>query len=88
MVEFKVKFEETDFGFDTEFSSENDVFNVGFDNMSVVTASDHNVLVNRDMPNQHPISAIVGLESELSGKLEAIPAMTNMEIENILKGFV
>lgn len=30
-----------------------------------VTTSDHNELLNRDLPEQHPIRAIIGLEKEL-----------------------
>lgn len=88
MADFKVQFEATNLGFDTEFSTENDEFTAEFDGLNMVTTSDHNKLNNRDLPDQHPITAIAGLEQELSGKLENIPAMTNMEIENILKGFV
>lgn len=90
MVEFEVKFEETDLGFNAEFSSENDVFNVEFDNTDVVeiVTSDHSKLINRDLADQHPIASITGLENELNDKLEDIPAMTNEDIENILKGVV
>lgn len=34
-------------------------------------ASDHKVLTNRDAADQHPISAITGLENELEGKLSS-----------------
>ena len=30
------------------------------------TGNDHNVAINRDMPNQHPVSAITGLQEELN----------------------
>lgn len=43
---------------------------------------DHNVLINRDMEDQHPINAI----TRLNGELEARPAqaLTNMDIQLIL----
>lgn len=88
MVEFRVQFEETNLGFDAEFSSESDTFDAEFGNLSVVLERDHSQLVNRDIANQHPITAIIGLENELGGKLETIPAMANEDIENILKGFI
>ncbi len=34
-------------------------------------SNDHNVLINRGMDNQHPISAITGLEEALDGTLKA-----------------
>ena len=30
-----------------------------------VSTNDHNLLINRDLPNQHPIEAITGLKEEL-----------------------
>ncbi len=37
-----------------------------------VAASDHAKLLNRDLADQHPMSAITGLASALSGKMDAI----------------
>jgi len=37
----------------------------------------HNTLVNRSLPNQHPISSITGLESMLDGLLEALEIINN-----------
>lgn len=42
---------------------------------------DHSLLFNRNANNQHPISAINGLEDELPDTL------TNEDIESILSGF-
>jgi len=36
---------------------------------TVIYANDHNGLRNRDMANQHPISAITGLQSALDSKI-------------------
>lgn len=45
--------------------------------------SDHSKLFNRDLPDQHPIGAITGLETEL----DTIPrAMTQEELLDILNG--
>lgn len=44
---------------------------------------DHSKLINRDLPDQHPIGAITGLETEL----DTIPrAMTQEELLDILNG--
>ena len=48
--------------------------------------SDHRVLSNRDADDAHPISAITGLKSELSAKVAASDALTNLEIQNIIGG--
>lgn len=55
------------------------------DEISVrVGTSDHTQLTNRDVSDQHPISAITDLENELGAKLSDIPTLTNIEIEKIL----
>lgn len=58
-----------------------------------VYCDDHSKLTNRELSNQHPIEAITNLPDELEQiddaldkKLESIPALTNMEIDEILKG--
>lgn len=47
----------------------------------------HNSLYGRDADDCHPIEAIDGLEKELDNKINDsdIRAITNMEIENLLK---
>lgn len=47
----------------------------------------HNSLYGRDVEDCHPIEAIDGLEKELDGKVNEkdIRAITNMEIEELLK---
>lgn len=37
-------------------------------NENIVINTDHSILRNRDLPNQHPISAIEGLQDELNSK--------------------
>lgn len=58
---------EVDFGhtLDTELE-DNDLIDVPVDE-SVGIAGDHRVLLHRDAPNQHPISAITGLNDALAG---------------------
>lgn len=46
-------------------------------NMTVVN-EDHNVLINRDLPNQHPMSAITGLETALGGKQDIISDLSEI----------
>lgn len=38
--------------------------------LKVAASSDHNTLTNRDMDDQHPISAITGLQDALDAKVE------------------
>lgn len=47
-----------------------------------VSNTDHNTLLNRDLPNQHPISAITGLDSALNGKQDVLTAGDGISIEN------
>lgn len=37
---------------------------------TVIYANDHNTLYNRDMDDQHPISAITGLQAALDSKID------------------
>ena len=46
--------------------------------------NDHRKLINRDLPDQHPIGAITDLTKELSQKLSGDNAMTNAQIDNII----
>lgn len=52
-------------------------------NFSIDIANkDHNMLDNRDLPDQHPMSAITGLESALEGKQDTLTAGDNIQIED------
>jgi hypothetical protein len=56
---------------DVEFNETNTTFDVEFDETnSTPSTNDHSQLINRDKENQHPISAITGLEKVLSEKLD------------------
>lgn len=58
----------------------------GFDSVIRVPERDHAKLENRDKEDQHPIKAITNLQYELSQKMGAQQAMTNMDINEILGG--
>lgn len=47
--------------------------------------TDHRELSHRDAPGQHPIESIVGLSNELNRIPEPIEAITNSELEELLK---
>lgn len=49
------------------------------------SATDHRRLSHRDAAEQHPITAIAGLEKELNRIPEPAEALTNFELEEILK---
>ncbi len=67
--------------FETEFNS-GEVFNAdltnvltfesGLQEITAVYKSDHNILKNRDLDNQHPISAISGLQAALNAKQDLL----------------
>lgn len=46
---------------------------------------DHQQLTNRDAPEQHPIGSISGLEKTLNRIPEPVEALTNTELEEMLK---
>lgn len=46
------------------FNTDND-FGLDMGSVIEVTTSDHNELIHRDLPDQHPISAITGLQEAL-----------------------
>lgn len=47
-----------------------------------VANTDHNTLSNRDLPNQHPMGSITGLDSALSGKQDVLTAGEGISIED------
>jgi hypothetical protein len=56
--------------------------NTSMDIGEIHIIEDHSTLANRDLPSQHPISAIDGLESALDNL--AIDSITNAELEEVL----
>jgi hypothetical protein len=63
-----VKFNEQERTFNVGFGKEASPFSSDFGEVHTVTTSDHTRLTNLDAANQHPISAITGLEEALEGK--------------------
>lgn len=55
------------------FNSDND-FGLAIDSVLEVVESDHNKLRNRELPNQHPISSITGLQDIL----DSVPLTSNL----------
>lgn len=54
---------------DLEFELDNEIQDLEFDvgELAFITNRDHATLINRDVDNQHPISAITGLGDRLDG---------------------
>jgi hypothetical protein len=48
--------------------------------IEVSGVTEHNLLSNRDLPDQHPISAITGLQDALADKQDALIAGANIQI--------
>lgn len=70
-----------------------EVIEVEVEKEVLVGTTDHTQLTNRDAADQHPISAVTNLETqlskmnqELSQKMGAQSAMSNMDIYNIIGG--
>lgn len=80
---------------DMKFSITPQQIDLGLEKVEVVTEhvieleNDHSKLINRDLPDQHPIGAISGLQDSLStlnasvGGSEASIAEINSDIEEI-----
>ena len=82
MVDVDVEFVlDTEEGVEAEFVVEPDVTYTA-DIIMASFSGDHRQLVNRELPEQHPISAITGLTEELEGKQDNLTAGENIQIEN------
>ena len=74
MADFKATFKTSSSGFSSSFGKKNRDFNsTGTGNGTL----DHRRLLNRDKANQHPISAIEGLEGELARIPEKVSDLPN-----------
>lgn len=60
---------------------------IEFEIEGLLQIGDHDKLVNRDLPNQHPISAITGLEDKLSLIPTKLSDLTN-DVDFITKEMV
>lgn len=72
--------------FTAEMGQSSQGFETGLQQSVRIPENDHTKLLNRDSPDQHPMSAISGLENSLGAKLNSSSALTNLEIEAILGG--
>lgn len=57
-------------------------FNTGMQELTAVYSSDHNKLKNRDIDDQHPMSAITGLVAALNLKQDSLIAGNGIVIED------
>lgn len=72
--------------FTAEMGQSSKGFDTGLKQAVRILENDHTKLLNRSSPDQHPMSAISGLENSLGAKLNSASALTNLEIEAILGG--
>lgn len=70
---FKVTFSETHPSFAVKFSQSDESFETAFADAIIAHNSDHSQLTNRDADDQHPISAITGLQNALNAKVDKEP---------------
>lgn len=83
-ISWKTTFTETE-AFETNFEPE-ETFGTTMTQIVEVVTSDHTKLINRDVENQHPISAITNLNAELENRVVAGNVLTNQEIEQLIGG--
>ena len=78
-----VTFSKSNTTFDANFSEGSNSFETDLEENPGGVSLDHQTLVGRDSPDQHPIDSITGLGS----RLEEFPneSLTNLEIERLLK---
>lgn len=91
-MEFDVTLKQEPRIIDVEMSDAPDSFeaNMEVGNTVAVGNSDHRELKYRDAADQHPISAITGLEKSLDKKVEEgeIQTLSNQDIEDLINSFV
>lgn len=68
--------------FDTSMQNNMLTFNTNMQELSVMHSDDHRKLLHRDAPDQHPISAITGLQTALDAKQDTLSAGLGIVIEN------
>jgi len=81
-----VTFGENDKSFDASLSGSSNELGSSFGNVVEITTTDHNKLNNRNLPDQHPISAITDLEKKLNTKVELSHFATNADINKMMWG--
>lgn len=70
--------------FNMTFSAD-ETFQTKMTQIVEVVTSDHRDLMHRDAADQHPIAAITNLDTQLQNRVVSGNALTNEDIENILK---
>lgn len=65
---------------------EDQTFDTTMSEIVEVVTSDHTKLNNRDAAEQHPITSITNLSTELGNRVVAGDTLTNEEIEQIITG--
>lgn len=85
-IETSVSVSET-VGVEIESQSAIDI-NVDAQQHYQIGTNNHDDLFNREVENQHPISAITSLQNELDSKVKSseLQGLSNFEIEALLKG--
>ena len=71
--------------FNTTFDSA-ELFDTTMEEITEVVTSDHTKLINRDAAEQHPITSITNLSTELGNRVVSGNTLTNEEIEQIITG--
>ena len=75
---------ESSINFDTDFSvNETEIEDSTFGQGALGSLLKHSLLQGRDNPDQHPITAVTGLEAELETRPSK--ALSNLELESLLK---
>lgn len=72
--------------FTAEMGQPSQGFDTGLQQSVRIVENDHAKLRNRELPDQHPMGAITGLDTSLGAKVSAGDALTNLEIEALLGG--
>lgn len=87
MVNFPVEFSSTEQKLNVDFQSTEHEVEVGFgEKIEMGGTSKHDKLINRDLPDQHPIESITKLQPTLDDKINGANFLTNQELENLLRG--
>lgn len=69
--------------FDARLSNSTLTFNTDLIEKTTINR-DHKVLIHRDLPDQHPISAISDLSEELDGRVEITSTIPDSDIIALL----
>jgi hypothetical protein len=65
-----------------QIANVSNVYKTTTDGTAVFSATSHDTLINRNIPDQHPIGSITGLQSALDGKQSTLISGTNIQSIN------